>query len=185
WIKDDYTYLVQACTGEAWVAAVSLWLKLEKLLDVPVDGRGRKFQLATKNRPSQIPHWVSRGRRFEKPPEVGKPAEFMVVWRKWWIALQPEWRGDDWPLSRTGATGEETWEETLKGGRNGFEMILVSLSWWGAVAKTEKQKREWELAVEDVQWVAEQMLTHLGNEASISHKRDGEALPEGAPAKKK
>ncbi|KAI0061780.1 hypothetical protein BV25DRAFT_1804975, partial [Artomyces pyxidatus] len=142
-------------------------------------------QLATAGRPSQVGHWISRGRDFAKPPDVGKPTEFAAIWRKWWTKLQPDWRGVTWPLDRTGAGPSEDWAELLKSGRSGFEVIVITLSWWLKVVSTDKQRREWESAVEDVAWVLEHMVKYAVSSTGLGAKRAAVTDPGDKPSSKR
>ncbi|KAI0055347.1 hypothetical protein BV25DRAFT_1768364, partial [Artomyces pyxidatus] len=129
WLLDDHAHLVKASEDDNWLLVVGKWTALEELLGFP-SGQGKKYQLAATGRPSQVSHWIGRGHDFLKTPDIGKPLEFATVWRNWWIRLQPDWRGNKWPLARSGGAPSEDWAETLKCGRNGFEVILITLSWW-------------------------------------------------------
>ncbi|KAI0039071.1 hypothetical protein FA95DRAFT_1458674, partial [Auriscalpium vulgare] len=149
WLSADRAYLEGACETEDWARAVANWCRLEARLGA----RGKKVQLLTTNRPGQIAYWTNRGRHFDKPAVIEDVAEFADSWRSWWTHLQPEWRAGDWPLRRTGAREDEDWMELRKGGRNGFEMILVSMSWWFSAAEPGTERNEWESALEDVNWV--------------------------------
>lgn len=150
--------------------------------------KGKRYQLTTAGRPSQVSWWVSRGRDFSKPPDasrLGKPSEFGALWRGWWIKMQPSWRGTEWPLSRAGLSLSESWPETLKGGRNGMEAVLITLSWWCSVVKSESQRREWDSAVEDVSWVLEQMVRYMKTSPAAGEKRPAESEPADAPVAKR
>ncbi|KAI0043518.1 hypothetical protein FA95DRAFT_1462146, partial [Auriscalpium vulgare] len=111
--------------------------------------------LATTHRPPAVGHWVARKREFNKTPSIIEDVrKYGKEWRDWWIALQPEWRGTTWPLRRSGGTASEAWGETAKGGRNGFEILLVSSTWWYRLAADDRAaRREWESVIEDVRWV--------------------------------
>ncbi|KAI0043216.1 hypothetical protein FA95DRAFT_1463018, partial [Auriscalpium vulgare] len=113
-----------------WAAIMEAWCVFEELLGFK-NGTGKNFQLATTDRPDAVKFWVARKREMEKTPSIIKDARaFGKGWRAWWIALQPEWRGTTWPLRRSGGAASEAWTETAKGGRNGFEILLISVIWW-------------------------------------------------------
>ncbi|KAI0038143.1 hypothetical protein FA95DRAFT_1464814, partial [Auriscalpium vulgare] len=145
YLEGDYDYLKVACSGAEWDNIVMNWRRLEARLDIP-------SELATKYRPTQIKQWTDRHRQYNKPPATGRGKEFAAIWRKWWISLQPSWRGVTWPLARPTDAPAEGWGELLKGGHNGFVMILFTLAWWLSSVKTNTEQNEWASAVEDVDW---------------------------------
>ncbi|TFY83665.1 hypothetical protein EWM64_g348 [Hericium alpestre] len=128
WFRDDYNHLKRVSDLEDWQALVAAWATTEQKLRFET-GQEKHFLLNTKARPSSVGTWVSRGRLFSKPPDLGTFAECTASWHRWWISLQPEWHGKSWPLTRTGGPVHEPWTETLKGSRNRFEMVLITLSW--------------------------------------------------------
>ena len=74
--------------------------------------------------------------------------KYTTQWHTWWITLQLAWRGAVWPLKRTpGQT--EGWDDIAKGGKNGFLIILLSLSWWVLKAEGDVEKREGESVIEE------------------------------------
>lgn len=87
----------------------------------------------------------------------GKVGKFGRKMREWWTALQPEWRGGDWPLSRVVADGE-VWTEVKKGGPTGFGLLVIGLNWWIRGAQTAKDQNEVASMVEDVVFVLRAIL---------------------------
>jgi hypothetical protein len=92
--------------------------------------------------------------------------------------LQPEWRIPDddvhqWPLVRD-LPQNERWQKLVKGGRNGFVLVLLSLTWWMMREKDESRKtvESSSSAFADVQWVLEQMIQVL--RAQREQGREGE-----------
>jgi hypothetical protein len=139
---------------------IQMWLEYEALLGYPEDSR--KTRLPNKSRPQQVSDWMQRHRLWDKAPPIDKASEFGAMWKGWWISLQPGWRiMDSWPLAQTGPV-EEGWETLMKGGGNGFALILLSLSWWMMREKDETRgATESTAAFEDVQWALQQMLQIL------------------------
>jgi hypothetical protein len=70
-------------------------------------------------------------------------------WWKWWSNLQPEWREKS-PQGIVVCNHEISgnWASLKVGGKNGIVTVMMSLGWWGAVAKGDSA--EWIAAVEDV-----------------------------------
>ncbi|KAI0040345.1 hypothetical protein FA95DRAFT_1502991 [Auriscalpium vulgare] len=173
YLQDAYDHLKTACSGAAWEDVVQNWSIMEVHLNVPAN-------LSTTDRPTQVKFWTNRGRQFDKPPTVGKAKEFAALWRKWWVGLQPEWRGTTWPLARPASVPTDGWGEVLKGGSNGFIIILITLSWWCGASKTQSEQNEWASAIEDVGWV----LTHLVGLARAKKHSAPEELPDERPEKR-
>ncbi|KAI0054667.1 hypothetical protein BV25DRAFT_1786157, partial [Artomyces pyxidatus] len=80
-------------------------------------------------RPTAMSYWLKRGRDYAKPPVIDDWDSYVGDLRAWWISLQPDWRGTEWPLHRATPPGE-TWENTMRGGANGFVITLIMMSWW-------------------------------------------------------
>lgn len=102
---------------------------------------------------------MKNGRKYAAPPALGDLEKFAEKWRGWWASMQPAWRklGDlSWPLVRRSHEDEE-WPELMRGGKNGFVVVLISLAWWKAAAKTDSQVLKAASAIEDVEWVLREM----------------------------
>jgi hypothetical protein len=140
---------------------IKLWLEFEELLGYPED---RKTRLTNESRPQQVSDWMQRHRQWDKAPTMDKVGEFGGLWRAWWKILQPEWRAaanGNWPLVRE-VPKVEGWAKLMKGGGNGFALVLLSLSWWMMREKDETRKTvESSSAFEDVAWVLQQMVQVL------------------------
>lgn len=81
--------------------------------------------------------------------------------------MQPMWRiprGKFWPLKRRSEEGER-WASLMKGGPNGFVLVLISLVWWSKVAFEPGQWAKCEEMMVDVEWVLEQMVNELKKSA--------------------
>jgi hypothetical protein len=154
---------------------IELWLEFEKLLGYPED---RKIRLTNQSRPQQLSDWMQRHRMWDKAPPVEKASEFGATWRGWWKILQPQWRISDdecgGSLVRNGPS-DEKWPNLLKGGGNGFVLVLLSLSWWMMSEKDESRKaEESSSAFEDVQWVLQQMVRVLRTQHEQGSEEDHE-----------
>ncbi|KAI0038914.1 hypothetical protein FA95DRAFT_1127559 [Auriscalpium vulgare] len=159
WLVNDHDHLLEAISDEdGWATLVGRWGVIEELMGFP-SGQGKKLTLSTTSRPAEVARWL-RSRNNSKPPLIKDVEDFANRWRLWWIGLQPEWRGSEWPLTRESHPSEE-WTHCKIGGRNGFGLVLMTLSWWYGAAMTETEQREWESALEDVSWVAETIIAHL------------------------
>lgn len=98
-----------------------------------------------------------------------------MTWCKWWAELQPVWhRGDAWPPSRVVQKGE-TWSSLGKSGRDGFVLVILTLSWWSQALKVESQHEEFDIAVEDALWVVSQLLLEMPHLSKKRALEDSEA----------
>lgn len=113
------------------------------------------------DRPEDIDLWLKNGRKFHAMPVLANPVEaFGKAWPKWWAHLQPAWRGEG-PAFSTDTPEECDWTELMKGGPNGFFLILLSYGWWGVGAVDADSNEiqpafdEWKSAFQDLDWVLE------------------------------
>jgi hypothetical protein len=135
--------------------------------------------LSAKGRPQPITHWINCGRKFTQIPEISDLAAYSKSFNTWWASLQPGSRVTSSGLTRDVSAGE-TWAKTKKGGLNGFNSVVIALSFWLHNAKTEAQLQEFEEVLEDVLWVCNQMLA----ESNVSGKRPREDGEEIGPSKR-
>jgi hypothetical protein len=174
WMTDARKRFESVFTAANEKSIVELWLEFEELLGYPDD---RKIRLTKDMRPQQLSDWMQRHRLWDKAPPVDKASEFGATWKAWWKTLQPEWRIPDddahpWPLVRD-LPQNERWQKLVKGGRNGFVLVLLSLTWWMMREKDESRKTvESSSAFADVHWALEQMIQVL--RAQHEQGREGE-----------
>lgn len=78
--------------------------------------------------------------------------------------MQPDGRKTDpqaWPLPRMDFTSAD-WFSVARSGPTGLLLVIVSLAWWGVHVQGEGQMEEFLVAVDDVLWALNQMITlHL------------------------
>jgi hypothetical protein len=55
----------------------------------------------------------------------------------------------------------------MKGGLNGYLLVLLSLSWWLAVADTDSKRNICISTLDDVEWVLQQMVNILGKRSEV------------------
>jgi len=113
------------------------------------------------------------GRKYDAMPEVSI-GTFAPTWTEWWVRLQPEWRGETFPLS-TEAPEVSDWSELRKGGPNGIFVVLLSLGWWGMAMESDEELTSWGDVFMGFRWVLEQLLGDTNADTDI----------EGAPVRKK
>jgi hypothetical protein len=87
-----------------------------------------------------------------------------MQWKWWWVSMQPEWRnnGDVWPPTRE-HSGYEEWAILASGGSNGLFLVILSLSWWAKADLTDNTREVLLSAIEDVQWVIDQIAAGLSS----------------------
>ena len=151
----------------------NLWCQFERLIGKQ---DSKKIRLTSKSRPQQVADWMQRHRQFNRQPPIDNVPSFGVVWKSWWKGMQPIWRseGAEWPLVRR-IDSSEKWENLMKGGQNGFLIVLLTLSWWLAAALTEAQRNDCVSALDDVEWVLVQMVVILRESKSSDTEEEGEA----------
>ncbi|TDL14824.1 hypothetical protein BD410DRAFT_693441, partial [Rickenella mellea] len=90
-------------------------------------------RLDTKNRPNEVAAWLKNGRKLDVIPAIRDVSVFANQWREWWIVLQPPERvpstAERWPLLRP-MHADLDWQRTLRGGRNGLFILVLTLVWW-------------------------------------------------------
>jgi hypothetical protein len=137
--------------------------------------------LSKTERPEVIGRWINGGRKTF--PTIDDLPAFVASWKKWWALLQPTSRvqkGNQKLLRLVDA--EEEWEELKKGSINGVFNVVVSLGLWWMALKTGAQKNVFMGAVEDVDWVLDQMIAKLGS--GKKHDRDGSDREDGRKVKR-
>jgi hypothetical protein len=69
-----------------------------------------------------------------------------VDWWRWWGSLQPEDRVCEPHGQLQTPSINMDWEELQKPGRDGFLLVMMTLTWWGKLSSTDS---EWMWAVRD------------------------------------
>ncbi|KAF9470709.1 hypothetical protein BDN70DRAFT_768248, partial [Pholiota conissans] len=111
-----------------WASLLEKWVAFER----GVRNNGvSDTSLITKPRPTEVAAWMKNARKFNRLPKIAKASDFIITWRQWWVAMQPDCRkGDDaWPLLRDLPDGAD-WSKLSYSGPNGFFLIILSLMWW-------------------------------------------------------
>jgi hypothetical protein len=104
-----------------------------------------------------VTHWINCGRKFSHPPDVPDLDAYAKSFNNWWTSIQPESRISSSGLTHNVSAAEE-WTKIKKGGPNGFNTVLIALSFWLQNVKTKPQQRKCEAVMEDILWAADQML---------------------------
>lgn len=113
---------------------------------------------------------MKNARKLNRYPKILKPADYIIMWRQWWLSLQPDWRleGVSWPPSREIPEGGHM-STVACSGPNGFFLVLLSLSWWGKlVADGLADSTEFEMAIDDVFFVLSHVVSGM---SSVPAKR--------------
>ncbi|KAI0074004.1 hypothetical protein K474DRAFT_1572838, partial [Panus rudis PR-1116 ss-1] len=127
WVQDATAYLRDVSDLPSWHAVVDGWLRLEHLMRYPDNKPPNR--LPTSDRPEEVGAWMSSRSYTQRPAVKVKP--FSAQWKKWYSGVQPKSRDTTtWPFKRDVSPDNCDWGVLLRGGPNGFFLIIVSLSWW-------------------------------------------------------
>ena len=100
-------------------------------------------------------------------PVVKDVGPYSSMWKTWWSNLQQSRRqhiGVSWPLERS--SDKCDWTVLMRGGCNGFFLVVMSLSWWVAAVKSKEEKAELDDVLDDVSWVLANMISSSSGSAS-------------------
>lgn len=201
YLQESESYLLEVSNSEIWKDLVDTWLRFEtncpqrgvsKLLFFLIRKLIILQAILTKNRPEQVAWWLKRGRKANVVPTIENPKEFAIAWQGWWEAMQPDWRrNDDKDLTRTAPHDktDSAWSDSklLRSGPVGFRLIIMALAWWGQVVNLEVQDkgeaRKFFEAVEDVQWVLNQVLISFAPEPMTKKRSMDNEEPYGSNKK--
>lgn len=92
--------------------------------------QGKSFTIDNIHRPLEVNMWLKNGHKYGDMPRIADSATYTSTWLKWWMHLQPEWRGT-WPTVLYDAPDDATWPALHKGRPNGIFILLLAFSWWG------------------------------------------------------
>jgi hypothetical protein len=113
------------------------------------------------------------GRKYGSPPHIDDLPLFASRFIDWWLLVQPESRGKEWPPSRHVVPGE-LWERVTKGGLNGIVMVLIALTWWYRSIGDADSKQEFSVMLADVSWVVGRLtVVTKRQKRSLNEKADG------------
>ncbi|PPQ96657.1 hypothetical protein CVT26_010321 [Gymnopilus dilepis] len=155
YVNDEKTFekLHAMSSNQKWAALLNLWAVFECRYR-------NNGSLPTKPRPPEIAWWMKNNRKLNRFPPIVKASDFILSWRQWWMAMQPDWRSRDpsWPPSRDAPEGSH-WPKFTHSGPNGMFLLILSLGWWGRlVANGSGDVLEYETALDDVLWVLSRTL---------------------------
>ncbi|KAI0038714.1 hypothetical protein FA95DRAFT_1578040 [Auriscalpium vulgare] len=136
WLMSDHGHLANVIDDETWRMLVWTWAAIEEKLGY-LSGKGLGQTISA---------------RRDKSPCTSLPLAHPT---RHHIDNVEEFAAS---LARQRMALDATWVDCMKGGRSGFVIVLITLSWWFGVVETNQEKREWESALEDTVWVSEQML---------------------------
>ncbi|KAF9502209.1 hypothetical protein BDN71DRAFT_1515911 [Pleurotus eryngii] len=145
WFKNQYKVLYEVKSmPDMWFVLLTKFDLFKEMTAYNNTGNG----LATLNRPEEISWWIRAGQKAN--PTLSDVDKFGDNWWRWWISLQPEWRGvasEESALERRHRQADKAvscaaaaWEELDKPGRNGFLSPIAALFWW-ASARIDSLKK--------------------------------------------
>ena len=177
WLIKPSEFLVGNFRGESEDALLESFIKLELALH-PVSQTVIALEssafliiaqlnkkLGTKNRPDAVSHWMKHARMLHKVPSVIDLATFPGAVRVWWITIQPEWRGSEWPLTRL-IPDTEDWSSMKVGGPNGLFLVIMCLYWWRYLVKERSNEvtcAEFLSVLEDVTFILRAIYRSIPN----------------------
>ncbi|KAJ7092022.1 hypothetical protein B0H15DRAFT_799760 [Mycena belliarum] len=146
--------------GKIWADCVETYLEVEAACGYRDEGP----RIGGERRPEEMQKWISGGRKWFTPPKIAKPGNrgeagtYTDEWWAWWISLQPPERMCVGGMLTTPT--EMSWGKLPKMcGRNGFMQVMASLFFWGMDNERRGQTDpEWEIGVDDVHWLLNQLL---------------------------
>jgi hypothetical protein len=106
-------------------------------------------------RPKEVVEW---GRQPKSTPSIEDPEEFHQRWLAWWQSCQPKWRSTEtWPYLHDGPKGKD-WSRLNITGPHGLFAVVMSASWWANSMGSDASHNPFSAAVEDLQWVIENLV---------------------------
>ncbi|KAJ7573908.1 hypothetical protein C8J56DRAFT_803682 [Mycena floridula] len=110
-------------TYDEWGQVLTKWSDLEQSYRWKEEGA-----FPSANRPKDVLTWITIGRTQMKKCLSVKPTKtYMNAWWKWWMSLQPEWRGrGDRPLKWK---LQDDWNSLKVPRKNGMTSVLAALFW--------------------------------------------------------
>lgn len=116
-----------------------------------------KNRFSTKKRPLQVAAWIKRKHLLDHAPDVDDVPLFVSEMQDWYLAAQPEGRGDTFPLARDVLEAGQ-WHDLIRGGANGWQLFLIALTWWADFLEEESDTELFESVLADVDWVLSRVL---------------------------
>ena len=170
-------YLHTIPAGQRWVDMIMSYLRLEAIpiakgvspnLPVrfpPIVMRSHQSPMrlpSAKSRPNEVSMWM-KARLFDPKhiPFISDPGLYAREWTEWWTLCQPAWRqGKGWPLPKDNQTATN-WCKFAYRGQNGLFLVVMSTTWWASSIQSAKDWAGFDEAVEDIQWVLDQVISSL------------------------
>ena len=181
-----------------WEDLIDAWVKFEVALGLEVrNGRVRTCRsyvdyaltilqdkdnrLPVKGRPKEVGTWIADRRDYGRMPYFTntQAKAYGATWKRWWCALQPEWRDlSAWPPLNTGAGPKADWSALTVGGPNGIFLPLMALSWWvGATKGTNEESLQG--AADMAQVLKHMSAAYAKDDNAVLGKRKGRAGDSG------
>lgn len=152
WFQDIFPVINDTSLGKSYEKLLWSYMALE----AGYGWQTGSTHLSAKGRPQKITAWINNGRK-SFVLESGNCEAFAEQWWKWWLMLQPKWRGVD-PINplRPLPVGETTfgdkWGLLKVPGKNGLLTVVAGIWAWGiacAQRNDRKVTKDWESAVQD------------------------------------
>lgn len=153
-IKNTLILVTSGDWGVKWKALTAAWLQFEGLNGY----KGSSKRIASSGRPQVIHAWIKRARTSTYRPAIDTDKFEHEFWA-WWVSIQPKWR-----KIKAGTTVRVIsggWDALNVPGANGWPSIVAALFFWGhQLRSTKAGLSSWNLAVDDVCWVLQQLVVN-------------------------
>ena len=94
-------------------------------------------------------------------PFVPDVCSYRDEWIVWWSLCQLAWRWqNEWLLPRDNAI-TTNWGKVGAHGQSGLFLIIMLTTWWAQSIESESNWAQFDKAVDDVQWVVDQIIDLL------------------------
>jgi hypothetical protein len=109
-----------------------------------------------KSRPKEVSDWIKSKKKDSVPSLKSNYGDRFM---EWWKTMLPSWQSTNSQVSLLlshDVPSSETWQVLKKGGRSGFNVVVMGLSWWVIAQHGEGEGKVWSI-VNDLMWVLQEM----------------------------
>ena len=154
----DLFYVQEARLGYPEKVSEPLFFHI-LLKTIPNHHQSRRLALPCTNRPAQVAAFIKNARDFSCGDKIDVE-KFGANVVQWWLTIQPTTR-KSWPPSYGPLPAGFSFKYFNHGGPNGVFLVILCLSWWADALTPETDHTSFNLVVNDVRWVLEQVALHV------------------------
>ena len=151
---------------------VDLWLAQEARLGYPqlvcafscfetpsltAQPKSVRLALPSSNRPTEVAAFMKWARDYSRGDNVDA-GQFGTAVLQWWLTIQPTSR-KSWPPVYNNLPGDTSFDYFNRGGPNGAFLMILCLGWWASALDEGMDCTNFNLVVDDVGWVLEQVAS--------------------------